>query len=100
MVTVGVVSASLLAVASTLKTISPRLKIACWLPIITAALVADPKFKDAAIKVEAHDGEVVLNGVLDTFPLIDQAVEIASKVVGVKHVDEKLTKRDAGADKK
>lgn len=58
---------------------------------VKAALISDAKVKSADITVVTHKGEVQLSGFVDNQGQIDQAIEVASAVAGVKRVSNELT---------
>jgi osmotically-inducible protein OsmY len=53
---------------------------------VKAAIFDEPGLKSAEINVETFKGEVQLSGFVSSQANIDKAVEIASKVKGVKSV--------------
>ena len=57
---------------------------------VSAALLENPDIKSYDIKVEVRKAEVMLSGFVDNQAQIDQAVALASKVKGVKVVNNKL----------
>ena len=58
---------------------------------IKAAMLANAGVKAADVSVETNSGEVTLSGAVSNQPEIEQAQQIATNVVGVKTVVNKLT---------
>lgn len=57
---------------------------------IKSAILAEPKLKVMQIAVETIDGVVTLAGLVDTQANSDQATQVASTVIGVKRVENRL----------
>lgn len=57
---------------------------------IKSAILAEPKLKVLQITVETVDGVVTLAGLVDTQVNSDKATQVASAVVGVKRVENRL----------
>jgi hyperosmotically inducible protein len=58
---------------------------------VKSALLAEEAVKSLDIKVETHNGEVLLSGFVNDQSQIDLAHKVASGVSGVKTVDNKLS---------
>lgn len=58
---------------------------------VKTALLADENVKGLDIAVETRKGEVYLSGLIDNQIQIDRAVQIASKIEGVKSVVNKMS---------
>lgn len=61
---------------------------------VREALAAGGDYKYDAVKVAARDGVVQLSGFVNTSVQRNRAGEVASKVVGVKRVQNDLTVKD------
>ena len=61
---------------------------------VREALAAAPEYKFDGVKVKAGDGVVQLSGFVNTNAQRNRAGEVASKVVGVKSVENNLTVKD------
>lgn len=57
---------------------------------IKSAFLAEPKLKVLQITVETVDGVVTLAGLVDTQANSDKATQVASAVIGVKRVENRL----------
>lgn len=57
---------------------------------IKAAVLAEPGLKALQIKVDTRDGNVTLNGTVDTPALKERAMQVARAVEGVKTVSDQL----------
>ena len=57
---------------------------------VKAALFNDPDLSAAEINVETYNGEVQLSGFVSTQSQINQAVQVAKKVEGVRKVKNSL----------
>ncbi|KIO49535.1 BON domain-containing protein [Nitrosospira sp. NpAV] len=64
---------------------------------IQSALRADPNVKNLDVKIEAHDGEVMLSGLVDNQTQIDRVIMLAWMAEGIKKVDNKMSLKSAGA---
>lgn len=62
---------------------------------VKAALIADSVTKAHQIKVETHEGEVLLSGFVDSREARTRAAELARKVEGVQDVNNKIEVRGA-----
>jgi hyperosmotically inducible protein len=60
---------------------------------VKAALVGDPTTKAYQIEVATYDGVVQLSGFVDDSTAVAQATSVASRVEGVKRVDNDLRVR-------
>lgn len=58
---------------------------------LRVALRTDPEVKNADVKVEAHDGELVLSGTVNSQAQIDRVVMLAWMAEGVKKVDNRMS---------
>ncbi|MDN5836063.1 MAG: BON domain-containing protein [Nitrosospira sp.] len=58
---------------------------------IKSALFADPDVKDLDVKIEAHNGEVMLSGFVDNQAQMDRVVMFAWMAEGIKKVDNKMS---------
>ena len=58
--------------------------------LVKSVLVAEPGLKASAIQVEAADGVVTLHGTTESGGDRDKALQVASRVTGVKAVEDKL----------
>jgi hyperosmotically inducible protein len=58
---------------------------------VKSALLADENVKGFDISVETRKGEAHLSGLIDTQIQIDRAVQIASKIEGVKSIVNKMS---------
>lgn len=65
---------------------------------IKSSLQADPDVKGLDVKVEAHNGEVMLSGVVDNQAQMDRVVMFAWMAEGIKKVDNKMSVRSGGSD--
>ncbi|MDN5752802.1 MAG: BON domain-containing protein, partial [Nitrosospira sp.] len=54
---------------------------------IKSALLADPDVKDLDVKIEAHNGEVMLSGFVDNQAQMDRVIMFAWMAEGIKKVD-------------
>lgn len=61
---------------------------------VREALAAGSEYRFDGIRVAAGDGVVQLSGFVNTSAQRNRAGEVASKVVGVKSVENKLTVKD------
>jgi hyperosmotically inducible protein len=55
------------------------------------ALRGDPETKNLDVRVETHNGEIVLNGMVNNQTQMDRVVMLAWMAEGVQKVDNKLT---------
>ena len=65
---------------------------------IRSSLVADPQVKNLDVKIEAHNGEVMLSGFVDNQAQMDRVVMFAWMAEGIKKVDNKMSVKSSGAD--
>ena len=61
---------------------------------VQAALDDDPELKQAMLRVQADQGQVLLLGSVSTFEQHDRALDIASAVQGVSGVEDGITLRN------
>jgi osmotically-inducible protein OsmY len=61
---------------------------------VREALAASPEYKFDKVQVAAGNGVVHLSGIVNTSAQRTRAGEIASKVLGVKSVENRITVRD------
>ncbi|HVW65979.1 MAG TPA: BON domain-containing protein [Nitrosospira sp.] len=61
------------------------------------ALRSDPDVKNLDIRIEAHNGEVMLSGIADNQAQIDRVAMLAWMMEGIKKVDNKMGLRNASA---
>ena len=64
---------------------------------IQSALRADPNVKNLDVKIEAHNGEVMLSGLVDNQTQMDRVVMLAWMAEGIKKVDNKMSLKSAAA---
>ena len=64
---------------------------------IQGALKADPDVRHLDVRVEAHNGTVMLSGFADNQAQLDRVNMLAWMVEGVKKVDNKMSLRGGGA---
>ncbi|WP_040851527.1 BON domain-containing protein [Nitrosospira lacus] len=64
---------------------------------IRSALRADPSVKNMDVKIEAHNGEVMLGGMVDNQTQMDRVIMLAWMAEGIKKVDNKMSLKSAGA---
>ncbi|MEO6825599.1 MAG: BON domain-containing protein [Nitrosospira sp.] len=64
---------------------------------IRAALLADPDVKNLDVKIEAHNGEVMLSGFVDNQAEMDRVIMFAWMAEGIKKVDNKMSLKSGGA---
>jgi hyperosmotically inducible periplasmic protein len=64
---------------------------------IRAALLADPDVKNLDVKIEAHNGEVMLSGFVDNQAEMDRIIMFAWMAEGIKKVDNKMSLKSDGA---
>jgi hyperosmotically inducible periplasmic protein len=64
---------------------------------IRAALLADPDVKNLDVKIEAHNGEVMLSGFVDNQAEMDRIIMFAWMAEGIKKVDNKMSLKSGGA---
>ena len=57
---------------------------------VKAAVLAEPGLESLAINVDTRDGNVTLNGTVDTPQLKQRAMQVAQGVEGVKTVSDQL----------
>jgi len=57
---------------------------------VKAAVLAEPGLKTLQINVDTRDGNVTLNGTVDTPELKERAMQVAQAVEGVKTVSDQL----------
>ncbi len=62
---------------------------------VKSALLADPDVKSFDFKVETRKAEVQLSGFVDDQAKIDRAIAVTRGVLGVKHVDSKVSVKSA-----
>ncbi|MCH8533205.1 MAG: BON domain-containing protein [Saccharospirillum sp.] len=58
---------------------------------VKAALIADPVAKARDVKVETFKGAVQLSGFVDSREAMDQAINVALGIEGVRTVENKMT---------
>ncbi|HEX6362059.1 MAG TPA: BON domain-containing protein [Albitalea sp.] len=58
---------------------------------VKTALLADPDVKGLQVNVDTVDGQVQLSGFVDSAAQARRAVDIASRVDGVKRVENKMS---------
>lgn len=61
------------------------------------ALRSDPDVKNLDVRIEAHNGEVMLSGIADNQAQIDRVAMFAWMMEGIKKVDNKMGLRNATA---
>jgi hyperosmotically inducible protein len=61
------------------------------------ALRSDPEVKNLDVRIEAHNGEVMLSGIADNQAQIDRVAMFAWMMEGIKKVDNKMGLRNAPA---
>jgi hyperosmotically inducible periplasmic protein len=61
------------------------------------ALRSDPEVKNLDVRIEAHNGEVMLSGIADNQTQIDRVAMFAWMMEGIKKVDNKMGLRNASA---
>jgi hyperosmotically inducible periplasmic protein len=64
---------------------------------LKTALRADPEVKNADVKVEAHDGELMLTGAVNNQAQMDRVLMLAWMAEGVRKVDNKLSLQGGAA---
>ena len=64
---------------------------------IQSALRGDPNIKNLDVKIEAHNGEVILGGLVDNQAQMDRVIMLAWMAEGIKKVDNKMSLKSAGA---
>ena len=57
---------------------------------VKAAVLAEPGLKSLQINVDTRDGNVTLNGTVETPALKERAMQVAQAVEGVKSVSDQL----------
>jgi hyperosmotically inducible protein len=65
---------------------------------IKAALLADPDVRHLDVRVEAHNGEVMLSGIADNQTQMDRVNMLTWMVDGIKKVDNKMSLRNSGSE--
>lgn len=65
---------------------------------IKSSLLADPEVKDVDVKIEAHNGEVMLSGFVDNQAQMDRVVMFAWMAEGIKKVDNKMSVNSRSTD--
>jgi hyperosmotically inducible periplasmic protein len=65
--------------------------------IVKAALLADPDVRHLDVRVEAHNGEVMLSGIADNQTQMDRVNMLTWMVDGIKKVDNKMSLRSSGS---
>ena len=65
---------------------------------IKAALLADPDVRHLDVRVEAHNGEVMLSGIADNQTQMDRVNMLTWMVDGIKKVDNKMSLRSGGSE--
>ena len=61
------------------------------------ALRSDPDVRNVDVRIEAHNGELMLSGIADNQAQIDRVVMFAWMMEGIKKVDNKMGLRNASA---
>lgn len=61
---------------------------------IKSSLLADPDVKNLDVKIEAHNGEVMLSGFVDNQAQMDRVIMFAWMAEGIKKVDNKMSVRN------
>ena len=64
---------------------------------IQSALRGDPNVKNLDVKIEAHNGEVMLSGLVDNQTQLDRVIMLAWMAEGIKKVENKISLKSAGA---
>lgn len=64
---------------------------------IQSALRGDPNVKNLDVKIEAHNGEVMLGGLVDNQTQMDRVIMLAWMAEGIKKVDNKMSLKSTGA---
>ncbi|MDQ3185747.1 MAG: BON domain-containing protein [Pseudomonadota bacterium] len=64
---------------------------------IKSSLLSDPVVKNLDVKIEAHNGEVMLSGVVDNQAQMDRVIMFAWMAQGIKKVDNKMSLKSGGA---
>ncbi len=64
---------------------------------LRSALRADPELKNLGVRVEAHDGEIMLSGTVNNQAQMDRVVMLAWMAEGVKKVENKLSLSNGNA---
>lgn len=67
---------------------------------IQSALRGDPNVKNLDVKIEAHNGEVMLGGLVDNQTQMDRVIMLAWMAEGIKKVDNKMSLKSTGATAK
>jgi hyperosmotically inducible protein len=65
---------------------------------IKSSLRTDPAVKDLDVKVEAHNGEVMLSGFVDNQAQMDRVIMFAWMAEGIKKVDNKMSVKGGGTE--
>ena len=65
---------------------------------VKAALLADPDVRHLDVRVEAHNGEVMLSGTADNQTQMDRVNMLTWMVDGTKKVDNKMSLRSGGSE--
>jgi hyperosmotically inducible periplasmic protein len=80
------------------KTPEPKAQVddATLADMLKSALRADPETKNLDVRVETHNGEIVLSGTASNQAQMDRAVMLAWMAEGVKKVDNKLNVAGGG----
>jgi hyperosmotically inducible protein len=64
---------------------------------IKSSLLADPDVKNLDVKIEAHNGEVMLSGFVDSQAQMDRVIMFAWMAEGIKKVNNKMNVKSGGA---
>jgi hyperosmotically inducible protein len=64
---------------------------------IKSSLLADPDVKNLDVKIEAHNGEVMLSGFVDSQAQMDRVIMFAWMAEGIKKVSNKMSVKSGGA---
>lgn len=81
------------------KTPEPKAQVgdAALTDTLRTALRADPELKNLDVRVETHNGEIMLSGTVSNQGQMDRIVMLAWMAEGVKKVDNKLSLAGGGA---
>jgi hyperosmotically inducible protein len=80
------------------KTPEPKAQVddATLADMLKSTMRADPETKNLDVRVEAHNGEIMLSGTVNNQAQMDRVVMLAWMAEGVKKVDNKLSVAGAG----
>lgn len=65
---------------------------------IKSAVMADPDVKNLDVKIEAHNGEVMLSGLVDNQAQMDRVIMFAWMAEGIKKVDNRMSVKGGAVD--